>query len=103
MKRKTFWDKIFGKEEEEDKVYFIIIDFSDEAYDKMISHWSLKKLYHVYGDEIVQVEDYSKPLENMYRRMHIPIIDVTKGQVIPKDYRKNVVVKSILGRISLGE
>jgi len=92
-----FWSK-----KEEEKVYFIIIDFSDEAYSKKVGHWSLKKMYHVYGDKIVKVEDYTKPMENMYKRMHIPIIDVTEGQIIPRNYVKENVVKEVLGRISLG-
>ena len=94
-----FWSK---REEKEEKVYFIIIDFSDEAYSKRVTHWSLKKMYHVYGDQIVKVEDYTKPMENMYRRMHIPIIDVTEGQIIPKDYTKRNVVREILGRLAFG-
>ncbi len=100
------FNKVFNiltnnKEIKDEHYYFILIDYSDEAYDKAVAHDSLKKMYHIEDGKIVYVEDYTKPLENMYRRNHVVIIDVTGGQEFPRLHGYRNINREVLGRLSL--
>ena len=83
-------------------IYYLVIDYSDDAYNYKIGHWSVKKIYHVKNGVIVDEEQYDPIKIKMYKRYKIPIFDMTRDRWIPVEFTRNsYVIKSIFGRISL--
>lgn len=78
-----------------------IIRWTQPAIEQSMGYSFLKKITYMYDGYIEKEEQYSIPKMMELRRKRIPIIDSTKGEIIPKQSMFVPKTYHILGTIQL--
>lgn len=82
--------------------HYVLIEFSDEAKRNSVGYDHLKRIVHyVDGKRASQPMPYSKYEEMRLKRENIPVVDITKGQGVPKESLMVTDVQETFANISI--
>jgi len=91
----------FKKEEKKPLGYFILINWSPEAIKHSVGNDFMKKIEHYYNGQLIEIETYNSiKIENL-KNKGIPIIDLTAGQIVPKESEFIPETQEVLGVLQL--
>jgi len=80
---------------------WVIVDFSEEAKNRAVGFNFNKKIIWMYNGYITHIENYSDIKLQDIIKNGIPVIDRTRGQLIPKESRFIPDISHALGRLQV--
>ena len=75
----------FFRKKQEDTGHYCTIEWSKNSKEFALGYNYLKKIYHFYNGELFEKENFNEIKLRQLNQKKIPIIDLTRGESVPKD------------------